>query len=143
MTENTTPYIDPEKVAENPGLLRYAHTVGGAVVKPEDIGKVKGRALAAMEQQTDMQLNQLYQQMKTLVDQASEIKERKEASEKIYSAQMGFEPLINHQYFLYEKNEGGHVVSMIAPNEWGRKKPFKEFLHKIRLLADHTWQIME
>ncbi len=141
MNENTS-YIDPEKVAENPGLLPYAHTVGGAVIKPEDIGKTKGRALAAMEQQTDMQLKQLYQQMKTLVDQANEIKQRKEASEKIYSAQMGFEPLINHTYFLYEKEDDTHVVSMIAPHEWGRKKTFKQFLHKIKLLADHTWEII-
>ena len=30
--------INPDKVAENPGLLPYAHTAGGAVIKPDDMG---------------------------------------------------------------------------------------------------------
>ena len=33
--------INPEKVAQNPGLLPYAHTAGSAVIKPEDMGKSK------------------------------------------------------------------------------------------------------
>ena len=40
--------IDPDKIAENPHLLPYAHQVGSAVIKPEDQGKLKGRALSAM-----------------------------------------------------------------------------------------------
>ncbi len=32
--------IDPDKVAENPGLLPYAHTAGGAVIRPEDKGRI-------------------------------------------------------------------------------------------------------
>jgi hypothetical protein len=28
--------IDKDKVAENPGLLPYAHSVGGPPIKPED-----------------------------------------------------------------------------------------------------------
>jgi hypothetical protein len=33
--------INKDKVAENPGLLPYAHTAGGAVIRPEDMGKTK------------------------------------------------------------------------------------------------------
>ena len=55
--------IDKTKVAENPGLLPYAHTAGSAVIKPEDLGKLKGKSILAMRQQTDRQMNQLYQQM--------------------------------------------------------------------------------
>jgi hypothetical protein len=31
---------------------------------------------------------------------------------------------------------------MVSPQEWGRKKPFERFVAKIRLLADHTWEII-
>jgi hypothetical protein len=62
--------INPDKVAENPGLLPYAHTAGGAVIKPDDMGKVKGRSVLAMRQQTDRQMNQLYEQMEVLARQA-------------------------------------------------------------------------
>ena len=40
--------INPEKVAQNPGLLPYAHTAGSAVIKPEDMGKTKGRSVKAI-----------------------------------------------------------------------------------------------
>ena len=76
--------IDKDKIAENPGLLPYAHTVGGSVIKPLDEGRVKGNALAAMEQQTDMQMAQLYKQMELLAEQAKAIQKRKEVSEMVY-----------------------------------------------------------
>ena len=40
--------IDKDKIAENPHLLPYAHTVGGSVIKPIDKGRTKGLALDAM-----------------------------------------------------------------------------------------------
>lgn len=136
--------IDKDKIAENPGLLPYAHTVGGSVIKPIDEGRVKGNALAAMEQQTDMQMAQLYKQMELLAKQAEAIKKRKEVSESIYLADMSFEPKIGHAYYLYEKENGKSVVSLVAPNEWGRRgMPFAAFVAKVRLLADHTWDIIE
>ena len=136
--------IDKDKITENPGLLPYAHTVGGSVIKPLDEGRVKGNALAAMEQQTDMQMAQLYKQMELLAKQAEAIKKRKEVSETIYLADMSFEPKIGHAYYLYEKKNGKSVVSLVGPNEWGKRGiPFAAFVAKVRLLADHTWDIIE
>lgn len=136
--------IDKDKIAENPGLLPYAHTIGGSVIKPIDKGRVKGNALEAMEQQTDMQMAQLYKQMELLAKQAEAIKKRKEVSEMVYQADIGFQPKISHSYFLYQKENGDSVVLMVGPNEWGRRgMPFVEFVAKVRLLADHTWDIIE
>lgn len=133
--------IDKDKVAENPGLLPYAHTIGSAVIRPEDKGKIKGRAVAAMRQQTEKQMSQLYRQMQLLAEQANEIKRRVEVSERIYSASMGFEPLVGHTYYLYERNDGTDLLSMVAPEEWGRSVNFKRFIAKVTLLADHTWDV--
>jgi hypothetical protein len=63
-----------EKTSENPGLLSFSHSIGGAMVKPEDQGKVMGRAMTAMKEQTESQLRQLYDQMQVLVKQANQIK---------------------------------------------------------------------
>ncbi|MDX2001563.1 MAG: DUF2452 domain-containing protein [Chitinophagales bacterium] len=133
--------IDKDKVAENPGLLPYAHTVGSAVIRPEDKGKIKGKSLLAMRQQTDTQLLQLQRQMQTLIEQAQEIQQRIQVSEMIYDADMGFEPLIGQTYYLFEKEDGGHVLTMISPAEWGKKLPYKAFVAKAFLMADHTWKI--
>lgn len=131
-----------EKTTDTPGLLPYAHQSGSAIIRPEDKGKITGRAVAAMHSQTDMQMAQIYQQMQLLADQAKQIQKRVEVSERIYQSSIAFEPLINHHYFLYEKEDGTDFLSMVAPEEWGRKVPFKNFVAEIRLLADHTWEII-
>jgi cellobiose-specific phosphotransferase system component IIA len=131
-----------EKTTETPGLLPYAHHSGSAIIKPEDTGKITGRAVAAMHSQTDMQMAQIYDQMRLLADQAKKIQSRIEVSERIYQASIAFEPLINHRYFLYQKADGSDFMSMIAPEEWGRKKDWAAFVAEIKLLADHTWDIL-
>lgn len=131
-----------EMVTDNPGLIHFPHTVGGAMIKPEDKGKIKGRAVAAMHEQTEMQVQQIYEQMKLLADQANAIKKRVEVSERIYQAKMSFEPLIGKIYYLYEREDGSDLLSLIAPEEWGRSKPFSNFIAEVKLLADHTWEIL-
>lgn len=128
-------------VAQNPGLLGYAHTAGSAVIRPEDMGKVKGKAQMAMRQQTQDQLGKIYKQMELLSKQTQDIANRIEVSERIYDADMGFEPIVNHSYYLYEKPSGKDALSMVGPSEWGRKFPFTRFLAKVFLLADHTWHV--
>jgi hypothetical protein len=133
--------IDKDKITESPSTLPYAHTVGGAVIKPTKEGIIRSKSLVAMEQQTDMQLQQIKEQIDLLAKQAKDIQDRKEISEKIYSAYMGFKPEVNHIYHLYEKEDGKFVLSMIGPDEWGRKQKYKAHLKTVRLLADLTWAI--
>lgn len=133
--------INKDKVAENPGLLPYAHTAGGAVIRPEDMGKTKGRSVTAMRQQTDRQMNQLYEQMETLVRQAKALAQRREISERIYTATVGFDPIINETYYMYEKEDGTDLLSLVAPHEWGRSFKYVRYVAKVLLLADHTWDV--
>ena len=132
-----------EKTVENPGLTSIPHSIGSALVKPVDKGKIKGRAMAAMKEQTEHQLHQLYEQMQTLVNQATAIKKRVEVSNRIYQAQMNFDPIIGKRYYLYEGNNGGDLLSMVSPEEWGKKMPYKVYLACVKLLSDHTWDVIE
>lgn len=134
--------IDKDKVAENPNLLPYAHSVGGAVIKPIDRGRVKGLALSAMYEQTDVQLDQIREQVELLAKQAQAIHDRVKVSEDIYQAEMGFKPIIGHQYYLYKKSCGKNVLSMVGPDDWGKNTPY-EFKASVKLLADHTWEIIQ
>ncbi len=135
--------IDPDKVTETPHSLPYAHHAGSALIKPEDQGKIKGRALSAMEHQTDMQLHQIYEQMHLLAEQAKKLQDRKVISEIIYQAEIRFEPLINHTYHLYRKEDKSYFLSLIAPSQWGRTKFSYQFFATVKLLADHTWEILD
>ena len=131
-----------EKVTEMPGLIPFAHNVGGAIVKPEDKGKIHGRAISAMHDQTTRQMKQLYEQMQTLAQQAEDLKKRVELSERIYLSQMNFDPIIGKIYFLYQRKDGTDLLSMVSPKEWGRSFPFQSYLGKVQLLSDHTWEVL-
>ncbi len=132
--------IDATKIAENPGLLPYAHTAGGAVIRPEDKGRIKGNAMMAMYEQTDRQIGQLREQMETLVAQAKALQRRKEISEVIYEATLNFRPVVGHIYHLYRKKDDTHTISLIAPDEWGNC-PYT-YLATVQLLYDHTWEVL-
>lgn len=146
MTENKNKEfinpIDTDKITETPNTLLYPHHVGSAIVKPEDQGKLKGRALSAMNQQTDQQLAQIYEQMQLLAQQANKIQERKVISERIYMAEMRFEPLISHVYHLYSRDNRSYLLSMVAPEQWGRSGSNLIFVATVKLLADHTWELV-
>lgn len=121
-------------------VLPYSASVSGALVKPNEEGIIRHHALTAMEEQTNMQLTQIRQQIELLAIQAKEIQQRKELSIIIYDAKLSFDPVIGQTYYLYEKDDGSHLVSMVGPKEWGARIPFKSFVAAVKLLADHTWR---
>jgi hypothetical protein len=121
-------------------LLPYAHMRGGFVIKPEDMGRAKGLAIEAMEGQVNGQLKQIYDQVATLAKQAKAIRTRAEVSYKIYQCDLRFEPRINQTYYLYDSEDGKPQLSLIAPDEWTTDKAH---LATVRLLADHTWEVLE
>ena len=134
--------IDKDKVAENPHLLPYAHTIGSAIIKPIDKGREKGVAMSAMYEQTANQLHQIKDQVEHLMKQAQDIHDRIDVSEKVYMADCSFQPVMGNVYQLYEKSDGTWILSMVTPEEWGENPPYY-FLASARLLHDHTWEILE
>ncbi len=135
--------IDKDKIAENPGLLPYAHSVGGAIIKPIDKGKIKGVAMSSMYQQTEKQLIDIKEQVEYLLQKAQNVHDKIHISEKIYEADCGFKPLPGQIYFLYQKKEKEeYVLSMIGKNEWNNRCPY-EYMAEVQLLADHTWDVLD
>ena len=133
--------IDEDNVTDQPGTLTYGHHRGSFPVIPTKEGTIKSKALSAMEHQTDMQLDQIKQQISLLAEQANKIKKRIEISEMIYQAEIRFEPLISHIYHLYENENNDFLLMMIGPNEWGKKGCTINFISSVKLLADHTWEV--
>lgn len=136
---DSTPYTNMEIYHKQMSVLPYSASVAGALVKPNEEGVIKHKALTAMEEQTNMQLQQIRKQIELLALQAHEIQKRKELSMMIYNARLSFKPNIGQTYYLYEKNNGEHLLSLVSPKEWGPNGPFKKFIAGVKLLADHTW----
>lgn len=131
-----------EKITDLPGLIAFAHNVGSALIKPEDRGKIKGQAMSAMYDQTDRQFQQVFDQVKNLMDQANVLKKRVEISERIYQTTLNFNPVIHQVYYLYQRADGSDFISMVSPEEWGRSKPYEHYIATVKLLSDHTWEVV-
>ena len=138
-TAEQKPYINTEIYHKQMSVMPYSTSVSGAVIKPTEEGVIRHKALSAMEEQTNMQLDQIRKQIELLALQAQEIQMRKELSMIIYNAKLSFAPVIGNLYYLYEKQDETHIVSMISPKEWGGSGPFKKLVAQVKLLADHTW----
>ncbi len=138
---NSEPYTNTEFYHKQMSVLPYAASVSGAVIKPTEEGMIRHKALTAMEEQTNMQLDQIRKQVELLALQAQEIQKRKELSMMIYDAKISFKPNIGQTYYLYEKQDDTYMLSLVSPKEWGGGSgPFKRFVAGVMLLADHTWK---
>ena len=86
-------------------------------------------------------MNQIQKQVELLAQQANELRERIEMSEKIYLADLSFEPLIGHTYHLYIK-EGNYKLLLIGPDDWGKLPKTLEYVGTVKMLGDHTWEVL-
>lgn len=135
-----TAYTNTEIYHKQLSVMPYSTSVSGAVIKPTEEGVIRYKALTAMEEQTNMQLDQIRKQIELLAIQAQEIQMRKELSMIVYGAKLSFVPVIGHTYFLFERSDASHVLSLISPQEYGGGAgPYKKFVAPVKLLADHTW----
>ncbi len=145
VTENHAepgPGLPPEvtEYQKQLNVLPYASSLGSVAIRPTEQGLIRHKALQAMEEQTNMQLNQIREQIELLARQAQELRKRRDISLIIYESSINFQPVIGQTYFLYEKKDGSHVLSLISEREWGGSMPYKRKIASVKLLADHTWQ---
>lgn len=139
--EDGQPFTNIEFFHKQMSVLPYSASVSGVAIRPTKEGVIKHKVLSAMEEQTNMQLDQIRRQVELLALQAQEILSRKELSMIVYGAKMTFLPVIGNVYHLYQKEDESYMISMIGPNEWGRSDgKIKSHFAKIQLLADHTWK---
>ena len=94
-----------------------------------------------MYEQSDMQLDQIREQIELLAKQAQSIHDRVKISERIYQADMSIKPLVGKTYHLYRRPTGKEILSLVAPEEWGRSSKLN-LIASVKLLADHTWEII-
>ncbi len=135
-----TPYTNTEYYHKQLHVLPYASSVSGAVIRPIKEGVIKHKALMAMEEQTQMQLDQIREQIELLASQAQKIQQRKELSLKILEAKISFRPRIGQTYHLYQHKDNSYQLLLLSPAEWDYSSHFSQFIATVKLLADHTWQ---
>lgn len=115
--------------------------VGSVPIAPEDRNRIQANAVMAMHHYAQQEIGLLRKQADLIMEQVREIEERVKVSESIYKADMRFTPVINQVYHLYEKDDH-YVLSLIGPDEWGRNGTLRRHVATVKLLGDHSWQVI-
>ncbi len=117
-------------------------SISSPVIKPEDRNKIKANAVEAMHHYAQQEIAMLKQQADLIMKQVREIEERLKISEHIYDSNFRFNPVVGQVYHLYEK-EDHYLLSLVGPNDWGRKgMPYTRHVASVKLLGDHSWDVI-
>jgi hypothetical protein len=117
-------------------------SIGSPLIKPEDKNQIKATAVLAMNHYAEQEIKMLKKQADLIIQQVREIENRLVVSEKIYQSDMRFTPVIGQIYHLYEK-EDHYKLSLIGPDEWGRTKSIGKYVASVKLLGDHSWDLIK
>ena len=126
-----------------PSFAPIPLSVSSPAIRPEDRKLIKAQAVEAMHLKAQQQIDLLRRQAELIMAQARELEERVRISQQIYEATMRFSPTMGMTYHLYKRKDGEVILSLVSPAEWGQGFPFKLFVATVKLLADHTWDILE
>lgn len=146
MNNNTEYEIDPLKSdAIYQGPDKFAPIplhVSSPKIEPIDKRLVKANAFETMQHQANQQIEMLKKQAELIMNQVKDIENRLNISKQIYQADLNFEPVIGTVYHVYEKNDKT-ILSLVGPNEWGKKMPFDKHVCTAKLLADKSWELLK
>ena len=106
----------PMQVAQMGQSLKYLMLI---LLKKKGIDKVS--------KQFQAELTDLQKKIKSFVSEAAD-------TQKVYSANFKFEPVVGESYFLYQ-GEKNTFLSLIEPNQWKKK-----YLGTFRLNSEYKWE---
>jgi hypothetical protein len=129
-------YIGPSSLSPMP------LSVGSPIIRPEDKNQIKTNAVEAMHHYASQEMAMLKKQADLIMEQVRDIEKRLQVSEKIYQSDMRFTSVIGQIYHVYE-NDDHYKLSLIGPNEWGRSKTIGKHLASVKLLGDHSWDLIK
>lgn len=139
MTEIITP--EEESYSGPASLSPIPLSIGSPVIRPEDKNKIKANAVEAMHHYANQEIAMLKKQADLIMSQVREIEARLKISEHIYESNLKFTPIVNQVYHLYEK-DNYYNLSLIGPTEWGRSKTVGKYVASVKLLGDHSWDVI-
>lgn len=110
--------------------LDYGVTPGApASISRQDIDSWKVRVSPEVAHHFVERYEELQREYHALVDSY-------EINKLVYNSQIGFQPVLGHTYYLYEKTPGHRFLSLLSPiqTHWAG------FIAAVRLNTSYTWE---
>ena len=103
----------------------YPTSVGSVNFEPLVVDKSSS---ATANHYFNSKLNELKEEYKKLVEEYNWTK-------LVYEADYSFQPIVGHDYHLYEREDKSLWLSLIAPDEWD-----KPYVGSFKLLTNGKWE---
>jgi hypothetical protein len=122
--------FDEKTQSYNASLLPYGTGVGApSIASTNGLATWKSNSISGFNHMFSDKIERIKKEYQALVDEYN-------TNEKLFSAAMGFEPIIGTVYHLYAReNSQEHFLSLIPPNTWNKKH-----LGSFKLTADKIWK---
>ena len=111
----------------------------------EKVTELTVRGDQSLERSNDKmnrEIKRLHKQARMLMKHAETVEIEAMILVKIHKIEFRFKPVVNKDYYLYEK-DGLCMMSLIDPGEWNGEPPFGLCLARVKQLSDFTWEISE
>ncbi|PKH51773.1 DUF2452 domain-containing protein [Tenacibaculum sp. Bg11-29] len=109
-------------------LKPYATSVGAPVITTTDTIAWKNRSVNKLNHKVQTRFKEIKEQYDLLIQEF-------EDNKLVHDAKLSFEPIIGQHYHLYERENDGNFLSIIAPNECNFNS-----LGSFYLNADQIWE---
>jgi len=103
-----------------------------------DLAKEIARADDMLSIHADGKLGVLADQIRNLQQEALSILKKTRESQVLHRAECGYQKKAGKVYHLYKKESGALVLSLLSPEDWGRRMPYS-FEGSFRLENDMSW----
>lgn len=139
--ENKEHYDEDGSYTGTSSLSPIPLSISSPAIRPEDRNQIKANAVEAMHHYAQQEIAMLKKQAEVIMQQVRDIESRMKISEQIYQSDIKFNPVVNQVYHLYEKDDH-YRLSLIAPEEWGRGRSLGRYVASVKLLGDHSWDVI-
>jgi len=103
-----------------------------------DLAKEIAQADTQLANRASAKLDVIAAQIRALQEAARQVLEQTRHDQQLHRAQCNFKRIPGRVYHLYEKSDGTHLFSMLAPDEWRGAAPYR-FIASYRLENDMSW----
>lgn len=112
--------------------LTYGSNVGAPAINIEDVKGWRTREVTNVNHQFEAEYNKLKEEFEQLINEYH-------LNSFIYSkVEYSFLPVVGETYYLYQRENGTHFLSIVAPDQWKQK-----FVFAVCLDAKSKWNKVE
>lgn len=120
-----------EKLTTKFNLLPYGNHVAAPKIDISELNLTRNSDLAKVNHFFKGKFDELLEDYQKLIESYN-------VNELVYNSDFKITPIVGEIYYLYQRIDGSHFLSMIEPNFWDKK-----LIYKLKYNSNCTWDLIK